>query len=74
MAGEYLEATVDITNEQHTYSGKSDTIAFNVTNTGNAITSFDLVAGFTSNLSIGFTTFRLKTQVNWLLVRRFQVY
>ena len=50
MAGEYLEATVDITNDTtYVLPGKSDTIAFNVTNTGNAITSFDLVAGFTSN-------------------------
>ena len=50
MAGEYLEATVDITNDTtYVLPGKSDTIAFNITNTGNAITSFDLVAGFTSN-------------------------
>ena len=50
MAGEYLEATVDITNDTtYVLPGKSDTVAFNITNTGNAVTSFDLVAGFTSN-------------------------
>ena len=50
MAGEYLEATVDITNDTtYVLPGKSDTIAFNITNTGNARTSFDLVAGFTSD-------------------------
>ena len=49
MAGEFLEGTVDITNDTtYVLPGKSDSIAFNVTNTGNAPTSFDLVAGFTS--------------------------
>ena len=50
MAGEYLEVTVDISNDTtYVLPGKSDTIAFNVTNTGNAPASFDLVSGLSMN-------------------------
>ncbi len=50
MAGEYLEATIDVTNDTtYVLPGKSDTIAFNVTNTGNAPTSFNLISGLSMN-------------------------
>ncbi|MBA4734977.1 MAG: hypothetical protein H2065_03180 [Candidatus Poseidoniales archaeon] len=50
MAGEYLEVTVDISNDTtYVLPGKSDTIAFNVTNTGNAPASFNLVSGLSMN-------------------------
>ncbi|MBT5592777.1 MAG: hypothetical protein HOJ55_02895, partial [Euryarchaeota archaeon] len=50
MAGEYLHATVDITNTTTmVVPGLSQTIAFNVTNTGNAPTSFDLTSGISVN-------------------------
>ena len=50
MAGEFLEATVDMTNDTtYVIPGKSDTVGFNVTNTGNAPTSFDLVADFSTD-------------------------
>ena len=50
MAGEYLEATIDITNDTtYVLPGMSDTIAFNVTNTGNAPTSFNLISGLSMN-------------------------
>ncbi|MGB2447099.1 MAG: hypothetical protein ACPICB_05165 [Candidatus Poseidoniaceae archaeon] len=50
MAGEYFEATVDITNDTtYVLPGKTDTIAFNVTNTGNANGNFNLIAGLSLN-------------------------
>jgi len=50
MAGEYYEATVDITNDTtFVLPGKTDTIAFNVTNTGNANGNFNLIAGLSLN-------------------------
>ena len=50
MAGEYLHATVDITNTTTmVVPGVSQTMAFNVTNTGNAPTSFDLTSGISVN-------------------------
>ena len=50
MAGEYYEATVDITNDTtYVLPGKTDTIAFNVTNTGNANGNFNLIAGLSMN-------------------------
>ena len=50
MAGEYFEATVDITNDTtYVLPGMSDTIAFNVTNTGNANGNFNLIAGLSLN-------------------------
>ena len=46
MAGEYHEATIDITNDTtKVLPGQTDTIAFNVTNTGNADGSFALSVG-----------------------------
>ncbi|MGB1492736.1 MAG: NEW3 domain-containing protein, partial [Candidatus Poseidoniaceae archaeon] len=50
MAGEFFEATVDITNDTtYVLPGKTDTIAFNVTNTGNANGNFNLIAGLSLN-------------------------
>jgi uncharacterized membrane protein len=50
MAGEYFEATVDITNDTtYVLPGKTDTIAFNITNTGNADGAFNLIAGLSMN-------------------------
>ena len=50
MAGEFFEATVDITNDTtYVLPGKTDTIAFNVTNTGNANGNFNLLAGLSMN-------------------------
>ncbi|MDP6223629.1 MAG: hypothetical protein QGF34_01045 [Candidatus Poseidoniaceae archaeon] len=50
MAGEYLEVTVDISNDTtYVLPGKSDSIAFNVTNTGNAPASFNLMSGLSMN-------------------------
>jgi len=50
MAGEYLEVTVDISNDTtYVLPGQSDSIAFNVTNTGNAPASFNLVSGLSMN-------------------------
>ena len=50
MAGEFLQATVDITNDTtYVLPGKTDTIGFNVTNTGNADGDFNLIAGLSLN-------------------------
>ena len=50
MAGEFYEATVDITNDTtYVLPGMTDTIAFNVTNTGNANGNFNLIAGLSTN-------------------------
>ena len=50
MAGEFLEVTVDISNDTtYVLPGKSDSIAFNVTNTGNAPASFNLMSGLSMN-------------------------
>ena len=50
MAGEFLEVTVDISNDTtYVLPGKSDSIAFNVTNTGNAPASFNLISGLSMN-------------------------
>ena len=50
MAGEFLEVTVDISNDTtYVLPGQSDSIAFNVTNTGNAPASFNLVSGLSMN-------------------------
>ncbi|MBJ14632.1 MAG: hypothetical protein CMB70_04610 [Euryarchaeota archaeon] len=50
MAGEFLEVTVDISNDTtYVLPGQSDSIAFNVTNTGNAPASFNLVPGLSMN-------------------------
>ena len=50
MAGEFLQATVDITNNTtYVLPGKTDTIGFNVTNTGNADGDFNLIAGLSLN-------------------------
>ena len=50
MAGEFLQATVDVSNDTtYVLPGKSDTIGFNVTNTGNAPASFNLISGLSMN-------------------------
>ena len=50
MAGEFLQATVDVSNDTtYVLPGKTDTIGFNVTNTGNAPASFNLISGLSMN-------------------------
>ena len=50
MAGEFLQATVDVSNDTtYVLPGKTDTIGFNVTNTGNAPASFNLLSGLSMN-------------------------
>ena len=50
MAGEYLHATVNITDTTTmVVPGLSQTLSFTVTNTGNAPTSFNLVSGLSVN-------------------------
>ena len=49
-AGKFHEATVDISNDTtYVLPGQSDSIGFNVTNTGNAPMSFNLVSGLSMN-------------------------
>ena len=50
MAGKFHQVTVDISNDTtYIIPGQSDSIAFNVTNTGNAPMSFNLVSGLSMN-------------------------
>lgn len=50
MAGEFLQATVDVSNDTtYVLPGKTDTIGFNITNTGNAPASFNLISGLSMN-------------------------
>ena len=50
MADEYLEATIDITNDTtFILPGNVSSIPFNVTNSGNAPASFSLISGLTSD-------------------------
>ena len=50
MAGEFHEATIDITNDTtYVLPDSTDTVAFNVTNTGNADGFFGLTVGLSPN-------------------------
>ena len=51
MAGKFHQVTIDISNDTtYVLPGQSDSIAFNVTNTGNAPMSFNLVSGLSMNV------------------------